>query len=93
MIGGSQVQASVFVARVLPSDLFGGGGGAQSQPRHTPNIRSSYMDERVSGDENDLDLRMERLQAEVLEARLAVLRIRAVLQGLAAAERPRPRAG
>jgi len=90
------MQRSDFIAKVLPigllDDAAGGGGAPKSpEPCHTPNVGSGNMSDRVTTDETSD--RIDDLQAELLEARLDVLRIRAVLQGLAAALPLRAQAG
>lgn len=83
------MQASPLFARLLPVEMFGGGGAEEPEPCHTPNVSSPGMDEFIDAVED----RADRLQAEVLAARQDVLRIRAALRVLAEAQRPRPRAG
>lgn len=87
------MQRSDFIAKVLPIGLFdnvGGGAPKSPEPCHTPNVGSPGMDDRATEDAGD---RIDDLQAEVLAARQDVLRIRAVLRGLAEARQPRARAG
>lgn len=88
------MQQSDFIAKVLPIGLFdnvGGGGAPKSpEPCHTPNVSSGDMDDRLI---DRLDERADDLQAEVLAARQDVLRIRAVLRGLAEARQPHAQAG
>lgn len=87
------MQRSDFIAKVLPIGLFdnvGGGGALGPEPCHTPNVSSGHMDDRLI---DRLDERADDLQAEVLAARQDVLRIRAVLRGLAEARQPHAQAG
>jgi len=77
----------------------GGGGGPKSiEPRHTPGVSSPEMDDRADNDDTDAasecsEDRIDLVQAEILVARQDVLRIRAVLRGLAEVRQLRAQAG
>ena len=98
------MQASKFVAKVLPvsmleeSAAWGGSlGGAPKSPEpcHTPGVSSPEMDraENTDAASECSEDRIDLVQAEILAARADVLRMRALLRGLAEVQQLRAQVG
>jgi hypothetical protein len=100
------MQASKFVAKVLPVSMLeesaawggslGGGGAPKSpEPCHTPGVSSPEMDraENTDAASECSEDRIDLVQAEILAARADVLRMRALLRGLAEVQQLRAQVG
>ena len=85
--------ASVAARRFRWMGRRGGGGGAPKSPEpcHTPGVSSPAMDraEETDAASECSEDRIDLVQAEILAARGDVLRMRAVLRGLDAAQQLR----